>query len=308
MLATVEPEVLAVELPRHDALFWPVMLAMRHLDGSADNEQLVEKVAQLLDLPDELTAIPHKAGPQTEIGYRIAWVKSWLKAGGMLDNPQRGVWVLTERGRAATEDEVNQVRHQRRADAARKRRQSAPAPAPAPAPAQEAADEDLPGVDDLEEYSDDDDWQNALLDLIKSMPAPAFERLSRVLLLRLGFSHVEVVGRSGDGGIDLLGVVRVNNVLSFRVLAQCKRYKDTVGPGDIRNFRGAMQGRTNKGIFVTSGRYTRDARREASRDGVPSIDLVDGEGLVKLLKDLKMGVETRLVERVIIQQEFFASI
>ena len=140
------------------------------------------------------------------------------------------------------------------------------------------------------------------------MEAPAFERLARLLLLRLGFSHVEVVGRSGDGGIDLLGIVRINNVLSFRVLAQCKRYKESVGPGDIRNFRGAMQGRTDKGIFITSGRYTREARSEASRDGVPAIDLVDGEALAKLLKDLKMGVETRMVERVIIQAEFFDSI
>lgn len=102
--------------------------------------------------------------------------------------------------------------------------------------------------------------------------------------------------------------MRINNVLSFRVLAQCKRYKDSVGPGDIRNFRGAMQGRTDKGTFITSGRYTREARSEASRDGVPAIDLVDGEALAKLLKDLKMVVEARMVERVIIQAEFFDSI
>ena len=140
------------------------------------------------------------------------------------------------------------------------------------------------------------------------MKAPAFERLSRQILLGLGFSHVEVVGRSNDGGIDLLGTVRLNNVLSFRILAQCKRYKDTVGPSDIRNFRGAMQGRTDKGIFITSGRYTSAAYKEASRDGVPSIDLVDGSALAKLLKDLKMGVETRLVERVIIKPDFFNGI
>ena len=117
-----------------------------------------------------------------------------------------------------------------------------------------------------------------------------------------------VRGRSNDGGIDLLGTVRLNNVLSFRILAQCKRYKDTVGPSDIRNFRGAMQGRTDKGIFITSGRYTSAAYKEASRDGVPSIDLVDGSALAKLLKDLKMGVETRLVERVIIKPDFFNGI
>jgi restriction system protein len=117
-----------------------------------------------------------------------------------------------------------------------------------------------------------------------------------------------VVGRSGDGGIDLIGIVKVNNVLSFKVLVQCKRYKETVGPGDIRNFRGAMQGRTDKGMFITSGRFTSEARKESSRDGVPEIDLVDGESLTLLLKNLKMGVETELVEQVTVQSNFFTRI
>ena len=298
------------ELPKHDALFWPVVNSFRQLDGSADNEQLVEKVIEILSLPDNLTAIPHKSGPQSEIGYRIAWVKSWLKWGGMLDNPQRAVWVLTSRGREASEAEVNDVRVRRRAASAVAGKPAIVASATSNAAVTMAVDQEIdeaPATEELEEFADDA-WQNALLDVIKGMKAPAFERLSRQILLGLGFSHVEVVGRSNDGGIDLLGTVRLNNVLSFRILAQCKRYKDTVGPSDIRNFRGAMQGRTDKGIFITSGRYTSAAYKEASRDGVPSIDLVDGSALAKLLKDLKMGVETRLVERVIIKPDFFNGI
>ena len=229
-----------------------------------------------------------------------------MKWGGMVDNPQRAVWVLTTEGRGASEAEVNEVRNRRRAESAAVRKAAPTAPIPAAATA-ELEVEDVPATDELEEFADDA-WQNALLNVIKAMTAPAFERLARQILLGLGFSHVDVVGRSGDGGIDLLGTVRLNNVLSFRILAQCKRYKETVGPGDIRNFRGAMQGRTDKGIFITSGRYTSEAYKEASRDGVPSIDLVDGSALVKLLKDLKMGVETRLVERVTIKPDFFNGI
>lgn len=290
-------------LPKHDELFWPVVRALRHLDGSADNEQLVEKVSELLEIDDELTAIPHKAGPQTEIGYRIAWVKSWLKWGGIVDNPRRAVWVLTERGRGATEEEVNAVRQRRRAEAARKRKAKL-------SRAETAETDDLdeaPSSEELDQFADDD-WQNELLDIIRDIPSQAFERLARQLLLSLGFSHVEVVGKSGDGGIDLLGVVKINDVLTFRVLAQCKRYKGTVAPKDIRDFRGAMQGRTDKAIYITSGRYSRDARKEASRDGVPEIDLVDGEALANLLKRLQMGVETKLVERVIIHRDFFSKI
>lgn len=290
-------------LPKHDELFWPVVRALRQLDGSADNEQLVEKVSELLEIDDELTAIPHKAGPQTEIGYRIAWVKSWLKWGGIVDNPRRAVWVLTELGRGATEEEVNAVRQRRRAEAARKRKAKL-------SRVQTAETDDLdeaPSSEELDQFADDD-WQNELLDIIRDIPSQAFERLARQLLLSLGFSHVEVVGKSGDGGIDLLGVVKINDVLTFRVLAQCKRYKGTVAPKDIRDFRGAMQGRTDKAIYITSGRYSRDARKEASRDGVPEIDLVDGEALANLLKRLQMGVETKLVERVIIHRDFFSKI
>ena len=290
-------------LPKHDELFWPVVRALRQLDGSADNEQLVEKVSELLEIDDELTAIPHKAGPQTEIGYRIAWVKSWLKWGGMVDNPRRAVWVLTELGRGAAEDEVNAVRQRRRAEAAQKRKAKL-----SRAHINDSDDlDEAPSSEELDQFKDDD-WQNELLDIIRGIEAQAFERLARQLLLSLGFSHVEVVGKSGDGGIDLLGVVKINDVLTFRVLAQCKRYKGTVAPKDIRDFRGAMQGRTDKGIYITSGRYSRDARKEASRDGVPEIDLVDGEGLANLLKRLQMGVETKLVERVIIRKEFFSKI
>ena len=292
---------MVVQLPKHDGLFWPVVKALQILGGSADNDQLVEKVSDLLGLADELTAIPHKAGPQTEISYRIAWVKTWLKWGEVVDNPQRAVWVLTERGRSATEQQIEALRLELRSNSGNRRKNNA-----SEAAIQEQ-DLDLPKPEDILEFADDD-WQTELLGVIKEMDPSAFERLVRVLLLRLGFSQVEVVGRSGDGGIDLLGVVKVNNVLSFRVLAQCKRYRDAVGPGDIRNFRGAMQGRTDKGIFVTSGRFTGEARKESSRDGVPEIDLVDGEALSLLLKDLKMGVETEMIERVSIKRSFFAGI
>jgi restriction system protein len=292
----------ASDLPKHDELFLPVVRALRDLGGSADNDQLVEKVTEILHISEELSVLPHKEGPTTEIGYRIAWVKSWLKWAAIVDNPQRGVWVLTERGRNAPEAEISDVPNRRRASVARTSKKGNRHLTPL---GQEL--DVVAGAAEIEELADDQ-WQRALIDVVKAMEASAFERLARLLLLRLGFSHVEVAGRSGDGGIDLIGTVRINNVLSFRVLAQCKRYKETVGPGDIRNFRGAMQGRTDKGIFITSGRFTREARNEASRDGVPAIDLIDGESLAKLLKDLNMGVEVRMVERIVVTPDFFKSI
>ena len=165
------------ELPKHDALFWPVVNAFRQLDGSADNEQLVEKVIEILSLPDNLTAIPHKSGPQSEIGYRIAWVKSWLKWGGMLDNPQRAVWVLTSRGREASEAEVNDVRVRRRAASAVAGKPAIVASATSNAAVTMAVDQEIdeaPATEELEEFADDA-WQNALRNVSTTLIQPGLE-------------------------------------------------------------------------------------------------------------------------------------
>ncbi len=136
------------------------------------------------------------------------------------------------------------------------------------------------------------------------MKPAAFERLCQRILKESGFIKVEVTGRSGDGGIDGIGVLRLN-LLSFHVFFQCKRWKGSVGASAIRDFRGAMVGRADKGLVMTTGTFTTDARKEATRDGAPAIDLVDGETLCELLKNLKIGVSIRKVEHVRVEQEAF---
>jgi restriction system protein len=132
----------------------------------------------------------------------------------------------------------------------------------------------------------------------------AFERLAQRLLRESGFTKVEVTGRSGDGGIDGTGVLRVN-LLSFHVLFQCKRYNGTVGAGVVRDFRGAMVGRADKGLIVTTGTFSPEAKREATRDGAPAIDLLDGEALCDLLKDLRIGVDVKQAEEVTLDEAAF---
>ena len=139
------------------------------------------------------------------------------------------------------------------------------------------------------------------------MAPDAFERLSQRLLREAGFTKVEVKGKSGDGGIDGIGILRVN-LVSFTILFQCKRYKGSVSAGAVRDFRGAMQGRCDKGLIVTTGTFTADAKNEATRDGAPAIDLIDGESLCDLLKQLRLGVEVKQVESVAIDKKWFDSI
>lgn len=166
----------------------------------------------------------------------------------------------------------------------------------------------LAGNNDTENVDlSETDWKEKLLEIVRGIEPDAFERLCQRVLRESGFTKVEVTGKSGDGGIDGAGVLRVN-LLSFHVRFQCKRYKEAVGAGAIRDFRGAMVGRADKGLFITTGRFTREAEREAVRDGAPAIDLIDGFELCDLLKQFELGVTTELVERITPDEGFFSAL
>lgn len=268
-------------------LIAPLLEALESLGGSASNEEIEDRTAQIMNLDDEARASLHQGGPMTKFAYRAAWTRSWLKNAGLLENSARGVWSLTSAGKnwRAT-DPVALVTAVRAAN--RKK-----------AKATVAEDETI------EDGPSSDDWRQQLLAQLIAMHPSAFERLSQRLLREYGFIKVEVTGKSGDGGIDGTGVLRVN-LLSFHVLFQCKRYSGSVGAGAVRDFRGAMVGRTDKGLIITTGTFTADARREATRDGAPAIDLVDGDALCDLLKDRGLGVTVRMVEEVTVNEAAFA--
>lgn len=96
--------------------------------------------------------------------------------------------------------------------------------------------------------------------------------------------------------------------MSFHVHFQCKRYQEAVGAAEIRDFRGAMVGRSDKGLFLTTGTFTRGAREEATLDGAPPIDLIDGPQLLELLKDLELGIHTEVVEVTKVDAEWFQTL
>ena len=170
------------------------------------------------------------------------------------------------------------------------------------------AEKSDPSLESNQIGSDDSlDWENALLRNLQNIKPDAFERLCQRVLREVGFTRVEVTGRVGDGGIDGAGVLRVR-LISFHVMFQCKRYKGPVGAPEIRDFRGAMVGRADKGLFITTGVFTKDAQHEAVRDGAPAIDLVNGRELCELLKNHNLGVSTKTVQVVTPSAEFFEAI
>ncbi len=285
-------------VPTFEQLMNPLLKALRDLGGSGSIDEIYEKVSQNLGLPDEILGILHnpEKSNQTQVEYRLAWARTYLKNYGILEKSRRGVWTIALDKRHVIEinpkEVVKAVRNQDRARNVGE------------APSEDPVEQFIP-----KPTGEPLTWKAQLHTILTNELDPsAFERLIQRLLRESGFVQVEVTGRTGDGGIDGKGIARVNGLLSFHVVFQCKRYRGTVSAEDIRGFRGAMVGRTDKGLFVTTGTFTRGAIKEATRDGTPPIDLVDGDQLASKLKELSLGVKTLLVEKVLVEQDWFASI
>lgn len=272
-------------VPTYDEPNWPALQALRELGGSAGISEHLSKVIELYQVPESVANQPHGDTGRTELEYRLAWARTALRRCHYVENSARGVWSLTEEGESASEEELrSRIAALRNLDIQNRQQTKSK-------------------VDDQQQIGNID-WRDELLDVLKSMDPSAFERLAQRLLRESGFVKVEVTGRSGDGGIDGTGILQLS-LMSFHVLFQCKRYQGSVGSGAVRDFRGAMMGRTDKGLIITTGTFSPDARREATRDGAPPIDLIDGVSLCEKLKELSLGVETKLVEEVSIKPSWF---
>ncbi len=278
---------------KFDDLFNPTLQALHNLGGSGSIDEIEEQVAKILNLSDDQVNDLHK-GNTTRLAYRLGWTRNYLKGFGLLENSSRGVWALTEAGLKTKE--VNKAEVKR---LVRQKRRLEPG-----STGSEELETNLETEDEIQEQT----WQETLLELIKKIDPIAFERLCQRFLRELGFQNVEVTQRSNDGGIDGVGLLKIGSVISFRCVFQAKRYKSTVSPDIIRDFRGAMIGRGDRGVVITTGTFTREAKKEAIRDGAPPIDLIDGNELVEKLKDLRLGVEVEMVEKVNIKTEWFKSI
>ena len=293
-------EIDADSLPDLPGMMLVTIEALRDLGGSATIRELEEKAVELEGVTEAEQAFTMRRNEsQTRLHYYLAWARTYLKRGDALVNSSRGVWMLTESGSTiAGLDETRAIYAritQEERDRARAKRQAV---------------NEATKTDTVESTSDDpeeaQDWKSLLLAVVGAMSPDAFERLSQRLLREAGFIKVEVRGKSGDGGIDGVGVLRVN-LVSFQIYFQCKRWKGSVGAKDIRDFRGALQGRADKGLFITTGNFTSQASDEATRDGAIAIDLIDGNRLCDLLKENALGVdtETEMIEKVRIRAEWF---
>ncbi|MFC6860378.1 restriction endonuclease [Zunongwangia atlantica] len=282
---------------KYDDLFNPVLKALKELGGSGSISEIEEEVIQILNLSEDAINEIHREST-TKLAYRLAWARNYLKRYGLIENSSRGVWALTDKGQKT--EKVDQEKVKRtvvKLDREERSQRTS-----------KEKDDDEPKIDDTTHEIEEFSWQDKLIQTIRKISPDQFERLCQRLLRELGFVNVEVTGRTNDGGIDGKGIYKIGSVLSFHVVFQAKRYKGSVSSSVIRDFRGAMSGRADKGLILTTGSFTREAKKEATRDGAIPIDLIDGNDFAEKLKELNLGVSIEMVEEVKIKPEFFKSI
>ncbi len=275
--------------PQFTRYMLPLMHALKSMGGSASSSEATDAVIERENVPESELEKTNKNG-QSKVRNQIAWARMYLVYAGYIDSSARGVWSLTEKGLKEDLSNLDAL------NVFKSIRVKFKTPGEASSPGK--AQNDFEAAEKLLESE-----ESQLLPLLKSLSAEGFERLCQRLLREHGFQNVKVTGRSGDGGIDGEGILEINPLLSFKVIFQCKRYQGSVGAGMIRDFRGAMIGRADKGIFLTTGTFTMDAKKEAVRDGANPIELVDGEKLFRMFERLELGVKPRVIYEV--DLEFF---
>jgi restriction system protein len=281
-----------VRIPTQSSFMNPVIQALKTLGGSGSVGEIDNRTSEIAALSDGQLEVLHnpEKGGRTEVEYRIAWARTYLKKYGVIENSSRGVWALTPKGKSL--DRVNPKEVRRVVQ-------------------KQLREERLTPVEGgSAEINREITWRSELLDTLLKMEPSAFERLIQRLLRESNFIQVEVTGQTGDGGIDGKGIMRLGGLISFHVIFQCKRYRGSVTASQVRDFRGAMVGRADKGLLITTGNFTKDAMREAVRDGAPTIDLVGGDQLIDKLRELDLGVRTEKIEfeKVKIDHEWFLNI
>lgn len=269
----------------------PILDALRELGGSGKPREVSEWISDKYEIQGTALEETLKSG-QSRFYNQVHWARQYLVWEGLLDASTRGVWALTDKGFEThlSEDQARDLfrkwvkihaEARKQADLGKKVEDNGEA-------------EELP----------DEDHRQLLLELLKKVTPEGFEQICARLLRESGFEKVTVTGRPKDEGIDGIGILQVNPFVSFKVLFQCKRYQGSVSRAQVGDFRNAMIGRADKGIIMTTGTFSADARKEADRDGAPPVELVDGEKLVEMFENAGLGLKPKTVYDV--DHAFFA--
>lgn len=262
----------------------PLVEVLRNSGGSGSTADVIDQVIEYMNIPDEEVAKTIPSGA-SRVRNRIQWARMYLVKADLMDSSQRGVWKLTKKGYEAdlSDDSVYSMFKKVQSTFQEKKKDLS----------EETTEEPSDTIVEDEAHGE------TLLNILKQLTPNGFEKICKRLLSEIGIHDVQITGGSGDQGIDGTGVIKINEVVGFNIIFQCKKYKDAVVPHHVRDFRGTMQGRADKGIIITTGRFTAEAKKEATRDGVPPIELIDGERLVSLFEKFNLGLKPKVVYDII---------
>ena len=264
----------------------PTLKALDELGGSGSNKEIYNRVLSNTNLSTEVINEMHSF-TMTEVEYRLFWARTYLKNYGSIESSKQSIWALTAKGKKMLKE--NAINLKEIQDFTSKKRGKS-----------HVSPEE--GITEIESIN----WKEQITERLKNLDPYAFERLAQRLLRECGFSFVQVTKRSGDGGIDGTGKLRIQGIFSFNVAFQCKRYKGQVSAGAIRDFRGSLGTNIEKGVLITTGAFTETAKKEASSEGKRLIDLMDGEELINKLAEYGIGLNE--VKSYEIDEDFFNSL
>ncbi|MCQ2381111.1 MAG: restriction endonuclease [Acidaminococcaceae bacterium] len=264
-------------IPTDEELTDATLKVLQELGGSGTNEEILDKIISFFNLSNKVADLEHKGSlNRTELDYRVAWAKTRLKNAGYLENSSRGVWSIKQNFEKEFEKNNNIIQSEK---------------------------DNCQNITIPEEVQS---WRERLTEILKNMNPYAFERLAQRVLRESGFVDVQVTKKSGDGGIDGIGKLKINGIFTFNVAFQCKRYKDMVGSPEITTFRGSLPTNIEKGVLITTGIFSKAAKEEACAAGKKHIDLIDGEEFIDKIAECHIGVKE--IKSYEIDEQFFENI
>jgi restriction system protein len=262
----------------------PILDALRKLGGSGTPQEVSEMIADILNISDEKREELTSSGIQ-RFHNQVCWARQYLVWEGYIESSKRGVWTLSNASlkKSISDEEARKI-FLKWVQFFTNRRKAKQQPITEP-----NSDKTLYNTL-LEEANT---YKEELISILRSLSPKGFEKLCLLLLRENGFENLKLTSHGRDGGIDGMSTLRINPFVSFKVLFQCKRYnaKHPIKREQIGDFRNAMLGRADKGIFITTGYFSAEAEREANREGAPPIELVGCDKLIEMFEKTELGLK-----------------
>jgi restriction system protein len=289
-------------VPDYQSVMLPLLQFASRKATEISTNEAVDALAKELALTEDDLKELLPSGIQSTFINRVGWASTYMKKAGLLETTRRGFYRITDRGRDLLKKqpkainvkllkqypeflEFQQLKGTRSGDKTNELKKTPDISTATPSEALEEAYENLR-----------DELADELLGRLKNISPAFFERVVVELLVKMGYGGSradagKAIGRSGDGGID--GIIKEDKLGLDVVYIQAKRWDNNpVGRPDVMQFAGALQAqRANKGIFITTSRFTDDARNYVSQIG-SKIVLIDGEQLTSLMIEHDVGVST----------------